>query len=55
MSSLALANRYRGHWYVRYPEGYRTIGMRLSAARTYRHIFGGRVYHETWCWFKERS
>lgn len=54
MSGLTLADRYRGRWYVRYPEGDRTIGMRLLVARTYRKLFGGRVYHETWSWFRER-
>lgn len=50
---LTLADRYRGRWYVRYPEGQRSIGMTLSVARTYRRLFGGKVHHETWWLFRE--
>lgn len=53
-NGLTLADRYRGKWYVRYPEGFRSIGMKWSVARTYRKLFGGTLHHPFWKPEKER-
>ena len=34
-----------GKWYVRYPEGGRSIGMTHDVAKDYKEIFGGKVWH----------
>lgn len=52
---MSLAGRYLGRWYVRYPEGFRSVGMKLYVARSYARIFGGKLFHETWRLFREKA
>ena len=38
--------KYEKRWYVRYPDGYRTVLMSKPDAKTYRELFGGVVYKD---------
>lgn len=54
MSGTGSPVSYRHRWYVRYPDGHRSVGMKYSVARSYRAIFGGAVFHETLWFWKEQ-
>lgn len=40
-----LAQWGAGRWYVRYPDGKRSVAMHYGTAKNYADIFGGKVFH----------